>query len=137
MNFLYVDRNIVGSRDIVGDRNILPTIAAMEYISEQPLNQIITIFEKSDITNEYNEPTYTKKVVNCAIFQKQRKTINAEGQEILSVSKIAVKNKVSVKSMVFEGETAETTPPFNSQEVKNISRIVNEWQEIEGYWLWL
>ena len=137
MNFLYVDRNIVGSRDIVGDRNILSTIAAMEYISEQPLNQIITIFEKSDITNEYNEPTYTKKVVNCAIFQKQRKTINAEGQEILSVSKIAVKNKVSVKSMIFEGETAETTPPFNSQEVKNISRIVNEWQEIEGYWLWL
>ena len=137
MNFLYVDRNIVGSRDIVGDRNILSTIAAIEYISEQPLNQIITIFEKSDITNEYNEPTYTKKVVNCAIFQKQRKTINAEGQEILSVSKIAVKNKVSVKSMVFEGETAETTPPFNSQEVKNISRIVNEWQEIEGYWLWL
>ena len=137
MNFLYVDRNIVGSRDIVGDRNILSTIAAIEYISEQPLNQIITIFEKSDITNEYNEPTYTKKVVNCAIFQKQRKTINAEGQEILSVSKIAVKNKVSVKSMVFEGETAETTPPFNSQEIKNISRIVNEWQEIEGYWLWL
>ena len=137
MNFLYVDRNIVGSRDIVGDRNILSTIAAIEYISEQPLNQIITIFEKSDITNEYNEPTYTKKVVNCAIFQKQRKTINAEGQEIFSVSKIAVKNKVSVKSMVFEGETAETTPPFNSQEVKNISRIVNEWQEIEGYWLWL
>ena len=137
MNFLYVVRNIVGSRDIVGDRNILSTIAAIEYISEQPLNQIITIFEKSDITNEYNEPTYTKKVVNCAIFQKQRKTINAEGQEILSVSKIAVKNKVSVKSIVFEGETAETTPPFNSQEVKNISRIVNEWQEIEGYWLWL
>ena len=69
-------------------------------------------------TNEYNEPTYTKKVVNCAIFQKQRKTINAEGQEILSVSKVAVKNKFPVRTMIFEGETAETTPPFNSQEVK-------------------
>ena len=109
----------------------------MEYISEQPLNQIITIFEKSDITNEYNEPTYTKKVVNCAIFQKQRKTINAEGQEILSVSKVAVKNKVPVRTMVFEGETTETTPPFNSQEVKNVSSIVDEWQDVVGYWLWL
>ena len=109
----------------------------MEYISEQLLNQIITIFEKSDITNEYNEPTYTKKIVNCAIFQKQRKTINAEGQEILSVSKVAVKNKFSVRTMIFEGETAEITPPFNSQEVKNVSSIVDEWQDIVGYWLWL
>ena len=109
----------------------------MEYIAEQPLNQVVTIFEKSDVTNEYNEPTYTKKVVNCAIFQKQRKTINAEGQEILSTAKVAVKTKVPIRSMLYLGETAETTPPFNSQEVKNVSAIVDEWQEIEGYWLWL
>ena len=31
LNYLYVDRNIVGSRDIVGNRNILPTIAGKEY----------------------------------------------------------------------------------------------------------
>ena len=31
LNYLYVDRNIIGSRDIVGNRNILPTIADTVY----------------------------------------------------------------------------------------------------------
>ena len=48
-----------------------------------------------------------------------------------------MKNKFSVRTMIFEGETAETTPPFNSQEIKNVSSIVDEWQDIVGYWLWL
>ena len=31
LNYLYVNRDIIGSRDIVGNRNILPTIAGTEY----------------------------------------------------------------------------------------------------------
>ena len=31
LNYLYVNRDIVGSRDIVGNRNILPTIAGTQY----------------------------------------------------------------------------------------------------------
>ena len=109
----------------------------MEYIAEQPLNQVVTIFEKSDVTNEYNEPTYTKKVLNCAVFQGNRKTIGSTGQEILSTAKVAVKLKVPIRSMLYLGETTDVTPNFDCQEIKNVSAIVDEWQDIVGYWLWL
>ena len=110
----------------------------MEYIAGQPLNQKVTLYTKSNDTNEYGEPTgYTVAILNCAIFEGQKKTLNRDGKEVLSSARVAVINKPPINSMLFIGESTDLIPPATSQEVLSVSTIRDEWQEIVGYWIWL
>ena len=110
----------------------------MDYIAGQPLNQKVTLYTKSNYTNEYGEPTgYAVAVLNCAIFEGQKKTLNRDGEEVLSSARVAVINKPSINSMLFIGESTDFTPPATSQEVISVSTIRDEWQDIVGYWIWL
>ena len=110
----------------------------MNYILENPLSNTITLYTKSTEKDEYGEPiSWTVSTVKCAIFEGQKKTLNREGQEVLSSARIAVSNKPSIDSLVYVGESLSLTPPQGSQEIIAVSTIRNEWQEIEGYWIWL
>ena len=110
----------------------------MNYILENPLSNTITLYTKSAEKNEYGEPvSWTVSTVKCAIFEGQKKTLNREGQEVLSSARIAVLNKPSIDSLVYVGESLSLTPPQGSQEIIAVSTIRDEWQEIEGYWIWL
>ena len=110
----------------------------MNYILENPLSNTITLYTKSTEKDEYGEPiSWTVSTVKCAIFEGQKKTLNREGQEVLSSARIAVLNKPSIDSLVYVGESLSLTPPQGSQEIIAVSTIRNEWQEIEGYWIWL
>ena len=110
----------------------------MNYILENPLSNTITLYTKSTEKDEYGEPiSWTVSTVKCAIFEGQKKTLNREGQEVLSSARIAVFNKPSIDSLVYVGESLSLTPPQGSQEIIAVSTIRNEWQEIEGYWIWL
>ena len=110
----------------------------MNYILENPLSNTITLYTKSTEKDEYGEPiSWTVSTVKCAIFEGQKKTLNREGQEVLSSARIAVLNKPSIDSLVYVGESLSLTPPQGSQEIIAVSTIRDEWQEIEGYWIWL
>ena len=109
----------------------------MLYFLENPLKSKVTVFEKSEITDFYNEGTYTKKVLECAIFEGKTIAINKEGKNINSFARIAVKEKIADNSMIFLGETLETTPPTTSQEVIKITTARDTEQNIEGYWIWV
>lgn len=110
----------------------------MNYILESPLSNTVTLYTKSADKNEYGEPvSWTVSTVNCAIFEGQKKTLNREGQEVLSTARIAAINKPDINSLVYVGESLSLTPPKGSQEIIAVSTIRNEWQEIEGYWIWL
>ena len=110
----------------------------MNYILENPLSNTITLYTKSAEKNEYGEPiSWTVSTVKCAIFEGQKKTLNREGQEVLSSARIAVLNKPDINSLVFIGDSLGLVPPRNSQEIIAVSTIRDEWQDIVGYWIWL
>ena len=110
----------------------------MNYILENPLSNTITLYTKSTERDEYGEPIgWNASTVDCAISEGQKKTLNREGQEVLSSARIAVLNKPDINSLVFIGDSLGLIPPQNSQEIIAVSTIRNEWQEIEGYWIWL
>jgi len=110
----------------------------MEYINDNPLNNYVTIYQKSSIKDEYGDTTgYTATITNCAIFEGQRKTLNRTGQEVLSTARVAVKSKPSIDSLVYLSETFDLSPPADSQEIIAINTIRDEWGEIVGYWIWL
>ena len=66
-----------------------------------PLNGKCTIYTRSDETDEFNQPTWTATVLQCAIFEGKEKQIQRAGQTINSYSQIAVKVPVSEKGMVY------------------------------------
>ena len=110
----------------------------MNYILENPLSNTITLYTKSTERDEYGEPVgWNVSTVKCAIFEGQKKTLNREGQEVLSTARIAVKNKPSIDSLVYLSETFDIVPPADSQEIIAVSTIRDEWQDIAGYWIWL
>ena len=110
----------------------------MDYILENPLSNTITLYTKSTEKDEYGDSvSWTVSTVNCAIFEGQKKTLNREGQEVLSSARIAVLNKPNIDTLVFVGDSLGLIPPRDSQEIIAVSTIRNEWQEIEGYWIWL
>ena len=110
----------------------------MEYINDNPLNNYVTIYEKSAVKDEYGDTTrYTATITSCAIFEGQSKTLNRTGQEVLSTARVAVKSKPSIDSLVYLSETFDLLPPTDSQEIIAITTIRDEWQEIVGYWIWL
>ena len=110
----------------------------MNYILENPLSNTITLYTKSTEKDEYGEPiSWTVSTVDCAIFEGQKKTLNREGQEVLSSARIAVLNKPDINSLVSVEESLSLTPPKDSQEIIAVSTIRDEWQDIVGYWIWL
>ena len=110
----------------------------MDYILENPLSNTITLYTKSEEKNDYGEPvSWNVSTVKCAIFEGQKKTLNREGQEVLSSARIAVLNKPDINSLVCVEESFDLTPPKNSQEIIAVSTIRDEWQDIVGYWIWL
>lgn len=102
-----------------------------------PLNGKCTVYIKSDTTDEFNQPTWTVTVLQCAIFEGKEKQIQREGQTINSYAQIAVKVPVSEKGMVYLGESTELTPPSGSQEILKVFPAKDVDQVIEGYWIWL
>ena len=97
----------------------------MEYINDNPLNNYVTIYQKSSIKDEYGDTTgYTATITNCAIFEGQRKTLDRTGQEVLSTARVAVKSKPSIDSLVYLSETFDLLPPTDSQEIIAIAPIV-------------
>lgn len=110
----------------------------MDYILGNPLSNTITLYTKSTDKNEYGEPTsWDVSTVKCAIFEGQKKTLNRDGQEVLSSARIAVLNKPDINSLVFVGDSLGLVPPRDSQEIIAVSTIRDEWQDIVGYWIWL
>ena len=110
----------------------------MNYILESPLSNTVTLYTKSTEKDEYGDSvSWTVSTVKCAIFEGQKKTLNREGQEVLSSARIAVLNKPNIDTLVFVGDSLGLIPPRDSQEIIAVSTIRNEWQEIEGYWIWL
>ena len=110
----------------------------MNYILENPLSNTITLYTKSTEKDEYGEPVgWNVSTVKCAIFEGQKKTLNREGQEVLSSARIAVLNKPGIDSLVFIGDSLGLVPPRDSQEIIAVSTIRDEWQDIAGYWIWL
>ena len=110
----------------------------MEYINDNPLNNYVTIYNKSTTKDEYGDPAgYTATITNCAIFEGQQKTLDRTGQEVLSKARVAVKSKPSIDSLVYLSETFDLSPPADSQEIIAINTIRDEWGEIVGYWIWL
>ena len=110
----------------------------MDYILGNPLSNTIALYTKSTEKNEYGEPTsWNISTVKCAIFEGHKKTLNREGQEVLSSARIAVLNKPDINSLVFVGDSLGLVPPRDSQEIIAVSTIRDEWQDIVGYWIWL
>ena len=110
----------------------------MNYILENPLSNTITLYTKSTERDEYGDSvSWNVSTIKCAIFEGQKKTLNREGQEVLSSARIAVLNKPDINSLVFIGDSLGLVPPRNSQEIIAVSTIRDEWQDIVGYWIWL
>ena len=108
----------------------------MEYILENPLNSKCTIFTEVS-KNEYGEPTYSKEVVSCAIFEGLQRLIKTEGREVISNTTIGVKKEVNPNGMVYLGETTSLTPPYGCYEIQKVYIARDTEQNIEGYWIWL
>lgn len=102
-----------------------------------PLNCKCTVYTRSETTDEFNQPTWSVTVLDCAIFEGKEKQIQREGQTINSYAQIAVKVSVSEKGMVYLAESAELAPPSGSQEILKVFPAKDVDQKIEGYWIWL
>ena len=102
-----------------------------------PLNGKCTVYNKSDETDEFKQPTWTATVLQCAIFAGKEKHIQRVGQTINSYAQIAVKVPVSENGMIYLGESTELTPPSGSQEILKVFPAKDVDQVIEGYWIWL
>ena len=110
----------------------------MHYILENPLSNTITLYTTSTEKDEYGDSvSWNVSTIKCAIFEGQKKTLNREGQEVLSSARIAVLNKPDINSLVFVGDSLGLIPPRDSQEIIAVSTIRDEWQDIVGYWIWL
>ena len=85
------------------------------------LKQTITVFS-AGTKDLYGNPTWSVSTVKGRWEDKQTKTVDSNGDELISNAEVFLDTDVSVGDYLYLGTTASTSPPATSREVKNFSK---------------
>jgi len=107
----------------------------MQTILENPLNQDITVFNKSITNSRTQDGTFTDKEERKAfIFSKSVRVIENDREQYRNKTCIILKSSIDRDSKVLVGLTAETDAKnTDARVIMDISPEINHNGEIEGY----
>lgn len=86
------------------------------------LRETITVWTVAS-TDVYDKPTYTRSTVKGRWEDKQVKTIDVNGKEIVSYALVFVDTDVIIGSYLYQGTSTATSPVSGSREVANFAKI--------------
>lgn len=73
----------------------------------------------------HGKPTWTTSYAKGRWETKQEKTVDAQGNDLISNAVVFLDTDVSTGSYLYEGISTDTSPPSTAREVKNFSKIPN------------